>query len=408
MSDAALPLNDSDLSALYRKDRFEMPEGLIYLDGNSLGPLPKTVPPRMADAVSRQWGNSLVKGWNEAGWFKLPSVVAAQLEPLVGAEPGSVAVGDSTSINLFKVLSAALKMSGSRRRILSDSGNFPSDLYIAEGLVSLVGSGFHLMALPSDKVEAAIGADVAVVMLTEVDYRTGQRRNMRSVTQAAHAAGALVIWDLSHSAGALPVRLADCNADFAVGCGYKFLNGGPGAPAFLYVAPRHAESLVPTLSGWMGHSAPFAFESSYRPASGIEKMQAGTPPILSLIAFSTALELFKDLDLEALHARSLQLGDLFIAEMARRCPDLELATPRDHRLRGSQVSFRHANGYEVMQALIARDVIGDFRSPDIIRFGITPLYISHDDIIRASATLEQILRDRLWDTDTYRVRAAVT
>lgn len=408
MTQPSLTGGTAPASALYRRDRFILSDDVVYLDGNSLGPLPATVPDRMACAVRDEWGTSLVKGWNEAGWFDLPWRIADRIAPLVGAEPGTVAVGDSTSVNLFKVLGAALDLVGSRRRILSDAGNFPTDLYIADGLTKLAEDGFHVTPLPSEDVEGAIGGDVAIVMLTEVDYRTGRRRDMKAVTEAAHAAGAIVIWDLAHSAGAFPVRLGECGADFAVGCGYKFLNGGPGAPAFLYVAPRHAESVTPVIAGWMGHDAPFAFEPGYRPGAGIRKMQAGTPPILSMTALDEALKLFDGVDMSALEAESRRLGDLLIAEVERRCPDLELAAPRDAAERGSQVSFRHPEGYAIMQALIARNVIGDFRAPDILRFGITPLYTGDDDILRAAETLADIMRNRLWDLDAYRVRAAVT
>lgn len=401
-------LADAGTAPLYRRDRFLLADDVIYLDGNSLGPLPRTVPDRIAGAVRDEWGRSLVKGWNEAGWFALPGRVARRIEPLIGAEPETVAVGDSTSVNLFKVLSAALKLVGPRRRILSDSGNFPSDLYVADGLTKLVEDGFHVSALPSEDVEAAIGDDVAIVMLTEVDYRTGRRRDMKAVTEAAHAVGAIIIWDLAHSAGAFPVRLAECEADFAVGCGYKFLNGGPGAPAFLYVAPRHSDAVSPAIAGWMGHDDPFSFEPSYRPGEGIRRMQAGTPPILSMTALDEALALYDDVDLTALRAASQTLCELFIEAVETRCSDLVLASPREASERGSQVSFRHPDGYAVMQALIDRNVIGDFRAPDILRFGITPLYTNADDIQRAAEILHEVMRDRLWDCEKYRVRAAVT
>ncbi|AXC50571.1 kynureninase [Paracoccus suum] len=402
-----VPAN-GETAPLYRRHRFLLADDVTYLDGNSLGPLPRSVPDRVATAVRDEWGDSLVKGWNDAGWFGLPTKVARRIEPLIGAESQTVSVGDSTSVNLFKVLSAALKLAGPRRRILSDAGNFPSDLYVADGLTRLVESGFHVTALPCEDVESAIGDDVAIVMLTEVDYRTGRRRDMKAVTEAAHASGAIIIWDLAHSAGAFPVRLADCGADFAVGCGYKFLNGGPGAPAFLYVAPRHADAFTPAIAGWMGHADPFAFDSSYRPAAGIQKMQAGTPAILSLTALDEALTLYDDVDLCELQAASQKLGDLFIEAVETRCPDLVLASPRAAAERGSQVSFRHPQGYAVMRALIDRNVIGDFRAPDILRFGITPLYTNEGDIRHAADVLYQVLRDRLWDREAYRVRAAVT
>lgn len=408
MTQSSSILASAETVPLYRRQRFFLADDVIYLDGNSLGPLPKSVPDRIAEAVRVEWGNSLVKGWNEAGWFALPSKVARRIEPLIGAEPETVAVGDSTSVNLFKVLSAALNLVGSRRRILSDAGNFPSDLYVADGLTRLVDDGFHVSALPPEDVEAAISEDVAIVMLTEVDYRTGRRRDMKAVTKAAHAVGAIIIWDLAHSAGAFPVRLAECGADFAVGCGYKFLNGGPGAPAFLYVAPRNANAFFPAIAGWMGHDDPFSFEPSYRPGQGIKKMQAGTPSILSMTALDEALTLYDDVDLTELQAESQKLCDLFIASVEARCPDLVLASPRAAGERGSQVSFRHPDGYSVMRALIDRNVIGDFRSPDILRFGITPLYTNEDDIRRAAEVLQEVLNDRLWDRDAYRVRAAVT
>ena len=408
MSQTTAEMQKAAGSSLYRKSRFDMPEQLIYLDGNSLGPLPSNVPAKLANVVQREWGGSLVRGWSNDGWFDLPHDVARKLEPLIGAEPQSVAVGDSTSIALFKVLGAALKLIGTRRCILSDSDNFPTDLYVAEGIAKLIEDGFHVKSLPTDEVETAIGDDIAVVMLTEVDYRTGLRRNMKQVTEMAHAAGALVIWDLAHSTGAVPVNLADCNADFAVGCGYKFLNGGPGAPAYLYISPRHNDAVTPVISGWMGHSDPFAFDSAFTPARGVQKMQTGTPSVLALTALSTALELFDDVDMTALYERAQQLGDMFIAEVEKRCPDLLLASPRDATVRGSMVSFRHPEGYAIMQALIDQNVIGDFRAPDILRFGITPLYLTEADSVKAAEALEKVLNEKLWDDERFRVRGAVT
>lgn len=398
-------MNHSDLP---QRDLFDLPEGVVYLDGNSLGPLPRTTANRLGETVVQEWGQRLVRGWNDAGWIDLPNRVAQRIAPLIGAEPEAVVVGDSTSVNLFKVLGAAMALCPERRVILSDSGNFPTDLYIADGICRLKGDGWRVDARPSQEVEAAIGEEVAILMLTQVDYRTGRRRDMQAVTAKAQDAGVVVIWDLAHSAGAFPVDLSGCNADFAIGCGYKFLNGGPGAPAFLYVAPRHADRVAPVLSGWMGHEAPFAFDPDYRPGGGAERMKVGTPPILSMTALDDALAIFEGRDLSALEARAQDLCDHFIAEVERRCPDLVLATPRDRSVRGSHVSFRHPDGYAVMQALIAQGIIGDFRAPDILRFGIAPLYVGEDDLDRAAAALEAILKSGSWDTLEFRARAKVT
>ncbi|SDF44277.1 kynureninase [Limimaricola pyoseonensis] len=398
----------SDATALPQRDLFDLPEGVVYLDGNSLGPLPRGTAERLSRAVGAEWGAQLVRGWNDAGWIDLPDRVAARIAPLIGAEPGTVAVGDSTSVNLFKVLAAAMALNPERRVILSDAGNFPTDLYIADGICRFRGEGWRVEAKPSEEVEAAIDESVAVLMLTQVDYRTGRRRDMRAVTEKAHAAGAVVIWDLAHSAGAFPVELAACGADFAIGCGYKFLNGGPGAPAFLYVAPRHAATVEPVLSGWMGHAAPFAFDPGYRPGEGVERMKVGTPPILSMTALEDALRLFEGRDLAALETRAQDLCDHFIAAVEARCPGLVLATPRDRAVRGSHVSFRHPEGYAVMQALIAQGVIGDFRAPDILRFGITPLYIGEADLDRAAEVLGEILDSGSWDRPEFHARAKVT
>ena len=319
-------------------------------------------------------------------------------------------VADSTSINVFKLLAAALALRPGRRAIVSDSGNFPTDLYMAQGLAALRGAG-HVLRLeaPEDLVHA-VDADTAVVMLTEIDYRTGRRHDMAAITAAAHAKGALVLWDLAHSAGALPVDLEGCNVDLAVGCGYKYLNGGPGAPAFLFVARRHHDGFTQPLSGWLGHAAPFAFETGYRPAPGIAQALCGTPPVLSLIALECGVDTLLAADIQAIHAKSMRMTDLFIALVEARCAGLglTLAAPRDPRIRGSQVSFRHAEGYPIMQALIARGVIGDFRAPDILRFGITPLYLRFVDIWRAVEVLRDVLAARSWDAPRFKARAAVT
>jgi kynureninase len=390
------------------KAMFDLPDGVIYLDGNSLGPMPKAAAARVARTVTEEWGQLLIRGWNKAGWMDMPARVGDRIARLVGAEPGSVVMGDTLSIKVYQALASALEMTPGRRVILSDTGNFPSDLYMADGLVRTLGQGYALKTVAPEEVESAIGPDVAVLMLTEVDYRTGRRHDMARLVAKAHAAGALVVWDLAHSAGAFPVHLARDGADFAVGCSYKYLNSGPGGPAFIYVAPRHQAAARPALSGWLGHEAPFAFDLDYRPGSGVERMRVGTPPILQLAALESALDVWEGVDLDDLRAASLALQDQFIAGVQAACPDLVLATPRDHKDRGSQVSFRHAQGYAIMQALIARGLIGDFRAPDILRFGFTPLYIGAAEVDRAIAILAEVMEKSLWDDPVYHARAKVT
>ncbi|MGP3697328.1 kynureninase [Rhodobacter sp. NSM] len=386
---------------------FDLPEGVIYLDGNSLGPLPRAAAARVAACVTEEWGEMLVTGWNRAGWMEMPRRLGDRIGALIGAGPGTVVLGDTLSIKVFQALAAACQMRPGRRVILSDSGNFPSDLYMAEGLCRMLGNR-ELRLVAPEEVEGAIDESVAAVMVTEVDYRTGRRHDMAAITARAHEAGALAIWDLAHSAGALPVRLAEEGADFAVGCTYKYLNSGPGGPAFIYVAPRHGERAVPALSGWLGHEAPFAFDLGYRPGRGIERMRVGTPPVLQMAALDAALDVWESVSMTDLRARSLDLTDRFIAEVEACCPDLALATPREHARRGSQVSFRHPEGYAIMQALIARGVVGDFRAPDILRFGFTPLYIGPSEVSRAAEILAEVMEGRLWDREEYRRRAAVT
>jgi kynureninase len=387
---------------------FDLPEGLVYLDGNSLGPLPKGAAERVRRAVEDEWGTLLIGGWNKAGWMDLPRRVGDRIARLIGAEPGTVVMGDTLSIKVYQALASALEMRPDARVILSDTGNFPSDLYIADGLVRTLGRGYALRTVAPEAVEAAIGPEVAVLMLTEVDYRTGRKHDMARLTARAHAAGALTVWDLAHSAGALPVDLAGAGADFAVGCSYKYLNSGPGGPAFIYVAPRHAEAARPALSGWLGHEAPFAFDLDYRPGRGIERMRVGTPPILQLAALDAAMEVWEIADIADVRARSVELAEAFIAGVEAACPGLALASPRDPEARGSQVSFRHPEGYAIMQALIARGVVGDFRAPDILRFGFAPLYIGASEVARAVAVLSEVMAGRLWDRAEYRARAAVT
>ncbi|WP_320177429.1 kynureninase [Roseovarius pacificus] len=390
------------------KAMFHLPEGVVYLDGNSLGPLPKAAPEQMRQVMCEEWGEMLITGWNKAGWMAQPAAVGDRIARLIGAEPGHVVMGDTLSIKVYQALAAALTMRPERKVILSDSGNFPTDLYMAEGLIGGLDKGHELRVVAPDEVEQAITDEVAVLMLTQVDYRTGRMHDMARLTRKAHENGVLAIWDLAHSAGAVPVDLAGCGADFAVGCTYKFLNGGPGAPAFIYVAPRHADMARPALSGWLGHAAPFAFEQAYRAGDGIARMRVGTPPVLALASLETALDIWDGVDMAALRARSQALSERFIAAVEATCPMLELASPRDPDRRGSQVSFRFVHGYEAMQACIAHGVIGDFRAPDIMRFGITPLYIDEADIDRAAAVIARIMEQRLWDDAAYRARAAVT
>ncbi len=387
---------------------FRLPDGVIYLDGNSLGPLPVAAEARVARTISEEWGKELIRGWNTAGWMSWPRSIGDRIARLIGARAGSVVMGDTLSIKVFQALAAAAALVPERRVILSDSGNFPSDLYMAEGLVKALGRGYELKVVEPEAVEAAIDDEVAVLMLTQVDYRTGRLHDMASLTKKAHAAGVVTVWDLAHSAGALPVELERCDADFAVGCTYKYINGGPGAPAFIYVAPRLAAVAEPILSGWLGHEAPFAFDLNYRAGPGIERMRVGTPPIIALAALDAALDVWDGVEMSDVRRRSMELSELFIRQVEARCPSVTLASPRDAAKRGSQVSFRHPDGYAVMQALIDKGVIGDFRAPDCLRFGFTPLYIGEAEVLGAVAILEKILTDGSWDQPHYRKKAAVT
>jgi len=395
------------------KAMFHLPEGMIYLDGNSLGPMPRGAPERVMQMMTGEWADMLITGWNRggrdgAGWMVQPVALGDRVGRLIGAEPGHIVLGDTLSIKVYQALASALQMRPGRKVILSDSGNFPSDLYMAEGLIASLQQGHELRVVAPEAVLEAITDEVAVILITEVDYRSGRRHDMAALTARAHDMGALAIWDLAHSAGAFPIGVADGGADFAVGCTYKYVNGGPGAPAFIYVAARHADVARPALSGWLGHAAPFAFDPTYTPGAGIERMRVGTPPVLAMAALEAALDIWDQVDLKALRAASLALTDRFIAGVEAACPMLELATPRAHDLRGSQVSFRFADGYAAMQALIARGVVGDFRAPDIMRFGFTPLFIDAGDVDRAVAVLARVMTDKLWDRPEYRARGRVT
>jgi kynureninase len=365
---------------------------------------------RLREVVEREWGEGLIRSWNTAHWIDLPQRVGDKIAPLIGAGPGEVVAADSTSVNLFKLLCAALAIAPERRVILSEAGNFPTDLYVAEGVRDLLARGHELRLVEAGELERALDDEVAVLMLTHVDFRSGFRHDLPGLTAAAHGKGALALWDLSHSAGAMPIDLGKAGADLAVGCGYKYLNGGPGAPAFLYVRRDLQDRIRSPLSGWMGHREPFAFAAGYAPATGIARTLCGTPPVLAMAALDTALDLWAEVDLEAVRAKSEALAALFITAVEERCGEfgLTLASPRAAAQRGSQVSFRHAEGYAVMQALIARGVIGDFRAPDLVRFGFTPLYQRHVDIFDAALALTEILREKLWNRPDFRRRAAVT
>ncbi len=387
---------------------FDLPEGVVYLDGNSLGPLSRKAAGRARVAIEEEWGKMLIGGWNQAGWMQMPKNLGDRIGRLIGTPPGSVVVGDTLSIKVYQALASALELNPERRIVLSDRGNFPTDLYMAEGLLRMLAKGHVLKTVEPGDVAAHINDDVAVVMLTHVDYRTGRLHDMDGITKKAHTAGAAMIWDLAHSAGALPVDLAACNAEFAVGCTYKYLNGGPGAPAFIYVRPDIADKVKPALSGWLGHEAPFAFTLDYRAGSGIDRMRVGTPPVIQMAVLDAALDVWDTVDMQALRSRSIALSEQFIREVEAGCNGVELASPRDPQARGSQVSFRFAEGYAAMQALIARGIIGDFRAPDIMRFGFCPLYNTPAEVSAAAAAICDIINNAEWDKPQFRLRKAVT
>jgi kynureninase len=397
--DAADPLR-------HYRDRFFLPLGTIYLDGNSLGVLPKSTIERQRKVVAEEWGSELIRSWNSRGWIDAPARVGAKIAHLIGAQPHEVIVADSVSVNLFKLIVAATALSPERPHILSEGGNFHTDLHIAAGAAEL--AGLRLDVVDRDALDAAIGAETNLLLLTHVHFKAGYRFPMADVTARAKAAGALTLWDLSHSAGAVPLHLNRDGAELAVGCGYKYLNGGPGAPAFLYVAEHLQERLIPPLRGWMGHAAPFAFTDDYVPAPGIARFLVGTPPILSLSALESGVESFDGVDMEAVWAKSVQLFDLFAALAAERCAQFECISPADPEQRGSHISFRHPHAFEICQALIAGGVIGDFRAPDVVRFGLTPLYLGFEDIWQAVERMAEILATERWRDPRFAVRGKVT
>lgn len=409
-----LALDEQDPLAPLRR-QFALPEGVIYLDGNSLGARPVTALARAQAVIAEEWGNGLIRSWNSAGWADLSQRLGNRLAPLIGAGDGEVVITDTTSINLFKVLSAALTVQRQRQPhrkvIVSEASNFPTDLYIAEGLAELLQQGYGLRLVNSpDELPQAIDQDVAVVMLTHVNYKTGYMYDMQALTALSHECGALSIWDLAHSAGAVPIDLHQAGADYAIGCTYKYLNGGPGSQAFVWVNPALVDVVRQPLSGWFGHTRQFAMESNYAPSAGIARYLCGTQPITSLAMVECGLEIFAQTDMASLRSKSLALTDLFIALVEARCAahELVLITPREHARRGSHVSFEHPEGYAVIQALIARGVIGDYREPRIMRFGFTPLYTSFTEVFDAVEILGDILDNRTWDQPQFKVRNSVT
>jgi kynureninase len=402
--DDAAALDRGDALAGFR-ERFVLPDGLIYLDGNSLGPLPKAAKTRVGEVLEQEWGQSLIRSWRDHGWIDLQFRLGEKLARLIGAAPSTTVVADSTSVNLFKLLAAALHKRPGRKVILTEDGTFPTDLYIAQGLAALLQRGHVLRSVT--EVAASLNDDVAVLMLTHVNYRSGAMHDMAALTHAAHAAGALVLWDLSHSIGAVPLQLEADDVDLAVGCGYKYLNGGPGAPAFLYVTRHMQEDLRLPLTGWLGHAEPFAFESTYRPADGVARAVVGTPPILSLAAFEAGVDIALEAPMTAVRAKSVRLADLFIALTAPE-EGFRLLTPREPSARGSQVAFAHPHGFPIMQALTEHNVIGDFRAPDVLRFGLAPLYVRFVDVWDAVAVLRDVMRSEAWRADRFRAKQKVT
>jgi kynureninase len=402
-------LDSADALARFR-DRFMLPDGVIYLDGNSLGALPKATPARVREVVELEWGQDLIRSWNKHGWIDMQQRVGEKIGRLIGARPGETLVADSTSVNLFKMLSAALQLRPDRRIILSESQNFPTDLYIAEGLSCLLDRGHQLRLAEPEAIESAIDADVAVLMLTHVNYRTGRLWDLAGITARAHAAGAVMLWDLAHSTGAMPIDLVGARVDLAVGCGYKYLNGGPGAPGFLYIAERYHQRINTPLCGWFGHESPFSFEAAYRPAADITRFAVGTPPVISLAALEVGVDLMLEAPMAALRLKSLRqshlLAELVEQELAGH--EFAIASPRADSQRGSQICLSHANAWPITQALIERGVIGDFRTPNILRFGFAPLYNRYTDVWRTVVTLKDIMERQSWKEPRYQPRSTVT
>lgn len=396
------------MNPIYRKSLFNIPPGMIYLDGNSLGPPLKGIDRISKNVIVNEWGGKLIKGWNESNWMEQPLTVGNKIAGIIGGDKGSIVAGDTLSIKTYQALAAAIKLNPQRNIILTDIDNFPSDIYIAEGLIDTLNSNFEIRKVKNANILSSLNKNVNVVLLTHVNYRTGAMFDIETVTRKVHENGSTIIWDLAHSAGAVPLDLRAINCEFAVGCTYKFLNGGPGSPAFIYVRPDLIKKCYPILRGWLGHKAPFDFTNTFEKSASIEMMRVGTPPVIQMAILEKALDIFRDLDFYKLREESIKLSDLFIDMVEQTCSDLQLESPIKPSERGSQVSFSHPSGYAIMQALIDRNIVGDFRAPNIIRFGITPLYINEKDIIRTVKVLEDILSKRLWDTPAYLNRKKVT
>ena len=403
-------LDKQDPLSKYREEFF-LPKNTIYFDGNSLGPVPKKTIKNLNKTINEEWGKDLINSWNKANWINLPQTLGDKIAPLLGAKSGEVVVVDSTSLNLFKVLTSALRLNKNRKKVVSESTNFPSDLYILEGVNGMLNNHYECQLIDDDiNFEKYIDSSTAVVMLSHINYKTGRISDMKKITDYAHQQGALVVWDLSHSVGVIPMDLHNIGVDFAVGCTYKHLNGGPGAPGFLYVHSDLIAIVSQPLSGWLGHSDPFAFEAKYTPANNINKFICGTPSILSYKAVESALDIFDEISLEQVRKKSIQLSELFIKLIQQECGDFgfELYSPIDSAHRGSQISYKHENAYPIMQSLISRGIIGDYREPNILRFGISPLYMRYEDVWSAIICLKNIMQSNEWDSSNFKIRNYVT
>ena len=396
------------MNSIYRKALFNIPPGMIYLDGNSLGPPVKEIESISNKVIVEEWGGKLIKGWNESNWMEQPLTVGNKIADIIGGDKGSIVAGDTLSIKTYQALAAAIKLNPKRNIILTDIDNFPSDIYIAEGLIDSLNSNFELQKVKKENIISSLNENVNVVLLTHVNYRTGAMFDIEKVTKKVHENGSTMIWDLAHSAGAVPLDLKVINCEFAVGCTYKFLNGGPGSPAFIYVRPDLIKKCYPILRGWLGHKAPFDFTNTFEKSASIEMMRVGTPPVIQTAILEKALDIFQGINFNELREESIKLSDFLIKMVEQKCPDLHLESPINSSDRGSQVSFSHPSGYAIMQALIDRNIVGDFRAPNIIRFGITPLYINEDDIIQTVKVLREILSNRLWENPIYINRKKVT